>query len=233
MTAEPIVLIPGLISSPRFYAAQIPALWRFGPVTVAHHTGASSMNAIAHAILASAPPTFALAGHSMGGYIAFEILRLAPARVTRLALLDTSALADAPEQTARRRAQMALADAGRFAEIPDLQFPLLVHADRAGDTALRTAVRAMADDCGAVAFIRQQQAIIGRIDSRPSLAAIRCPCVVIVGDADQITPPARAQEIADGIAGSMLVTIAGSGHMSAMERPDDVTAALCAWMMAR
>src|SRR5215472_18836149 len=99
----PIVLIPGLTCSARLYADQIPALWRFGPVTVADHTRDDSMAAIARRILAAAPPQFALAGLSMGGYIAFEIMRQAPQRVTRLALLDTSARADTPERLAQRR----------------------------------------------------------------------------------------------------------------------------------
>src|SRR5579883_3245029 len=93
-TDLPTVLVPGLNCSARLYAPQIPALWRFGPVTVADHTRDDSMPAIAARILASAPPRFALAGLSMGGYIAFEIMRQAPQRVLRLALMDTSARPD-------------------------------------------------------------------------------------------------------------------------------------------
>src|SRR5215467_3437897 len=98
----PVVLIPGLNCSARLYAEQIPALWRFGPVQVADHTRDDTMAAIAERILAAAPPRFALAGLSMGGYIALEIVRHAPQRIARLALLDTGARADTPEQTARR-----------------------------------------------------------------------------------------------------------------------------------
>ena len=232
MPPQAVVLIPGLIASPRFYAAPIPALWRFGPVTVARHTANDTMDAIARDILAAAPSKFALAGHSMGGYIAFEIMRQAPQRVTRLALLDTSALADAPEQSEKRRQQIAIAQSGRFGEIPDLQFPMFVHSSRIGDPTLRALMRAMANDNGAEAFVRQQTAIIGRSDSRPTLASIRCPTVVLVGDADQPTPPARAREIADGIAGATLVTLADCGHMSAIERPAEVTQALVDWMGA-
>jgi pimeloyl-ACP methyl ester carboxylesterase len=232
MPLLPLVLIPGLIASPRYYAAQVPALWRFGPVTVANHTTHDSIGGIARGILADAPPRFALAGHSMGGYIAFEIMRQAPQRVARLALLDTSALPDTPEQTAKRREQIAIAQAGRFAEIADMQFPQFVHADRLADAALRTLMRAMADDNGADAFCRQQQAILGRADSRPTLATIACPTLVLVGDADQPTPPQRALEIAQGIAHATRVTIAQSGHMTAIERPAEVAAALVAWMAA-
>ena len=100
----PIVLIPGLLASARLYAEQVPELWRFGPVTVADHTRDDTMTGIATRILAAAPPKFALIGLSMGGYISFEIMRLAPERVAKLALLDTSARPDLPEQSEARRA---------------------------------------------------------------------------------------------------------------------------------
>lgn len=226
----PVVLIPGLISSPRFYAAQIPALWRFGPVMVADHTRDDRMAAIAQRILANAPPRFALAGHSMGGYIAFEIMRQAPERVARLALLDTSARADTPEQTEKRRSQIAQAQSGPFAAIIALQFPAFVHSSRKDDDVLRNYMRRAAEDCGADVFVRQQSAMIHRPDSRPDLAAIRCPTVVIVGDADHVTPRALAQEIAGGIDDATLVIVDDCGHMSAIERPEAVAQAFVDWL---
>jgi pimeloyl-ACP methyl ester carboxylesterase len=231
-TAEalPIVLIPGLTCSARLYAEQIPALWRFGPVTIADHTRDDSMAAIARRILAAAPPRFALAGLSMGGYICFEIMRQAPGRVAKLALLDTGARADTPEQTERRRAVMALTKDGRYAEIPDLAFPVYVHRNRRHDEALRRVVRTMAEETGPEAYLRQQQAILSRPDSRPSLAAIGCRTLVLVGEGDEATPPELAREIAAGIAGSHLVTIPDSGHLSTLERPQQVTTALIEWL---
>src|SRR5262245_66465122 len=113
----PSVLVPGLNCSARLYAEQIPVLWRFGPVQVADHTRDDSMAAIAARILAAAPPRFALAGLSMGGYIALTIVQQAPERVARLALLDTSARPETPEQTARRKPQIALAESGPFAGV--------------------------------------------------------------------------------------------------------------------
>ena len=189
----PIVLVPGLNCSARLYAEQIPALWRFGPVQVADHTRADSMDAIAADILAHAPPRFALAGLSMGGYIALTMLRQAPARVSKLALLDTSARPETPEQSERRKPQIALAQGGRFDEVPALQFPIFVHRDRQDDAALRTRVRTMADETGAEAFLRQQKAIMTRPDVRPLLAAITCPTLVLVGDGDELTPPALSR----------------------------------------
>src|SRR5271157_5027242 len=115
----PIVLVPGLNCSARLYAEQIPALWRFGPVTVADHTRDDSIPAMAGRILAAAPPRFALAGLSMGGYIALEIMRQTPQRVVKLALLDTSSHAETAEQTEHRRPIIEAAQTGRFAEVPE------------------------------------------------------------------------------------------------------------------
>jgi pimeloyl-ACP methyl ester carboxylesterase len=228
----PIVLVPGLLTSPRLYAAQLPALWQHGPVTIADNTRDDTIAAIASRILADAPPRFALAGLSMGGYISFEIIRQAPDRVDRLALLDTSARPDTPEVTGRRQAQIALARGGRFAEVADQQFPLLIHPSRQGDPSARELVRLMAEETGPEAFIRQQQAIIGRVDSRPGLGAIDRPTLVLVGDCDQLTPPELSAEIAGGIPGARLVVVAGSGHLTPLDQPEEVTKALVEWLQA-
>jgi pimeloyl-ACP methyl ester carboxylesterase len=226
----PTVLVPGLNCSPRLYAEQIPALWRFGPVAIADHTRDDSMAAIGARILAAAPPRFALMGLSMGGYIAFEIVRQAPERVAKLALLDTGARTDTPEQTERRHRQIELARGGRFLEIPELMFPLLVHRKHQGSDELRAINRRMAEDTGADAFVRQQLAIMSRPDSRPGLAAIRAPTLVLVGEGDELTPPALAQEIAAGIPGARLVVVPDSGHLSTLEQPTDVNKTLVDWM---
>jgi len=226
----PIVLIPGLTCTARLYAEQIPALWLLGAVTVADHRRDGDMAAIARRILSSAPPRFALAGLSMGGYIAFEIMRQAPERVVKLALLDTGARADTAEQTERRHVLMAKAKAGGYAEIPELAFPLYVHRKRHGDAALKSIVRMMAEETGLDGYLRQQQAIIGRPDSRPGLAAIACKTMVLVGEGDEATPPELAQEIASGISGSRLAVIPGSGHLSTLEEPGAVNKALAEWM---
>ena len=228
----PTVLVPGLSCSPRLYGEQVPVLWRYGPVTVADHTRDDSMAGIARRILSSAPPRFALVGLSMGGYIAFEIMRQAADRVDRLALLDTAARADAPEQTERRRGQMTLAETGRFVEIRDLTWPLLVHKSRHDDAALKRIHYAMSDEVGAEAFLRQQTAILNRVDSRPLLLSIRCPALVLVGDADELTPPERAREMAAAIPGAKLTVVPECGHLSTLERPAAVTAALAEWMSA-
>jgi pimeloyl-ACP methyl ester carboxylesterase len=229
-TSLSIILVPGLNCSPRLYAEQIPALWQSGPVTIADHRGDETMAGIARRILNAAPPRFALAGLSMGGYVALAIMREAPERVDRLALLDTGARADTPEQSERRKLQIEMALSGRFAEIPDLQWPFLVHKDHQNDEGLKRIVRLMAEETGPEAFVRQQRAIMTRPDSRSTLAAIRCPTLVLVGDGDQLTPPELATEIAGLVAGSRLVVVSDCGHLSAIERPAAVTQALVEWM---
>jgi pimeloyl-ACP methyl ester carboxylesterase len=224
----PVVLVPGLLCSARLFSAQIDALWPFGPVTVAEHRRDDSVDAIARRILAEAPRRFALAGLSMGGYIAFAMWRQAPYRIERLALLDTSARNDTPEQSERRRG--AIAKAGQFDEVFEAFYPALVHKNRHGDTDLKRTVRGMADATGVDAFIRQQKAIMGRRDMRPELAGIRCKTLVVVGEGDELTPPTLAQEIATGISGAQLAVIPDCGHLSTLERPEPVTRALVEWM---
>ena len=224
--ALPILLVPGLMCSPRLYAGQIPELWRFGGVSVADHTRDDSMSGIARRLLSQAPPRFALIGLSMGGYVAFEVLRQAPDRVTKLALLDTTARPDIPEQTAQRRLQIEMAQSSRFGEIPDLLFPRFVAASRHGDLPLRTTVRTMAEETGGEAFVRQQTAIMHRPDSGPGLHAIRCPTLVVVGDQDALTPPDRAAEIVAAVPHAREVVVPDCGHLSTLEQPDVVTRAL-------
>lgn len=197
---------------------------------IADHTRDASMGGIAQRILASAPARFALAGLSMGGYVAFEILRQGAARVARLALLSTNARADTPEQTANRHRQLQLAAAGQLMQVSDAMFERLVAPAHAADAQLRALNRLMAEEVGVEAFARQQRAIMERPDSRPLLAQVRCPTLVLVGEADQLSSPALAAEMADGIARAQLVTIPDCGHLSTLERPQDVTQALLTWL---
>ena len=230
LSSHPILLIPGLDCSPRLYAAQIPMLWRFGPVTLAAHTHDDTIAAIARRILADAPPRFALAGLSMGGYIAFEIMRQAPERVAKLALLDTNGRDDSPEAQQKRRANITLAETGRFEEAIELVWPMLVHPDRHKDALLKQIHVAMCHDVGPEAYVRQQRAILTRADSRPLLASIKCPTLVLVGEQDELTPPFLSEEMAAGISGAKLVKVPHCGHLSTLEQPDAVNAALVEWM---
>jgi pimeloyl-ACP methyl ester carboxylesterase len=226
----PILLVPGLAGSPRIYAPVAPALWRLGPVTVANHIRDDNMGAIARRILAEAPPRFALAGHSMGGYIAFEIMRQAPDRVAKLALINTQARPDTPEATARRRGQIARAQGREYHAVLDDLFPGFVHPSRREDGALHKLVHDMGDDIGAEAFVRQQTAIISRPDSRPTLALIACPTLVLTGEEDNTIPNSLSNEMAEGIHGAKLTIIPHCGHLPQAEQPQATADALVEWL---
>jgi len=226
----PILLVPGLASSPRIFEPVAPALWRFGPVTVANHIRDDSMGAIARRILAEAPPRFALAGHSMGGYIAFEIMRQAPQRVAKLALINTQARPDTPETTARRRSEIARAKSGDYHAVLDELFLGFVHPSRREDAGLRQLVQDMGDDVGAEAFVRQQTAVMSRPDSRPTLAWIKCPTLVLTGDEDNTIPNSLSVEMADGIHGAKLVILSNCGHLPQPEQPQATADALVDWL---
>jgi pimeloyl-ACP methyl ester carboxylesterase len=222
----PIILVPGLAGSLRSYADILPGLWRHGPLTVARPTEDDTMAAIAARILADAPLRFVLVGHSMGGYVALEIMRQAAERVARLALLNTSARTDTPEVTEARRRRVALTRAGRYAEQQAAAFPNSVHPSRSGDPRLMEISRLAGEDVGPDAFIRQQTAIMGRSDSRPLLGAIRIPTLVLTSDTDLLVSNAFSQEMADLIPGARLVIVPDCGHSSPSEKPQAVVAAL-------
>ena len=226
----PIVLVPGLLCSAEVFAPQIAALWRYGPITIASTLEGKTLPEIAAAILSTAPPRFALAGISMGGYICLEIMRQAPQRVIKLALLDTSARPDSPEQTAQRRALVAQAQTGDFAALLARLPSALSHPAHQNDPALRAVMVRMGLTVGIDGFHRQQEAIILRIDSRPSLPAISVPTLVLVGDCDPLTPPDQAAEMAAAIPNARLVVVPECGHASTYEQPEAVNRALIDWI---
>jgi pimeloyl-ACP methyl ester carboxylesterase len=225
-----LVLVPGLLCTRALWEPQIAGLADIAACTVADHTRHDTMEGIARSILEQAPQSFALAGLSMGGYISYEILRQAPQRVTRLALLDTGVRADAPERRPRRLELIALAEREGAGAAQDALMSVLIHKDRLADRPLVDAVRQMAVDTGVEAFKRQQAAIMARPDNRPLLASIRVPTLVLAGREDALTPPAMAQEIAAGIAGARLEIVPDCGHLSTMERPEAVNRAMRAWL---
>lgn len=226
----PLILVPGLLCTARLFQPQAAGLADIASVAVADTTPFDNVGDAAAAVLATAPSRFALGGLSMGGYVAFEVLRRAPERVAGVALIDTSARPDTPEQIARRTDLIALAQRGTFKGVTAQLLPMLIHPDRLQDEALTGIIFEMAEAVGQEAFVRQQKAIMARPDSRPDLAGIRCPTLVVVGEDDRLTPPAIAHEMADAISGATLVTIADCGHVSSLERPEAVNAALRRWL---
>ena len=225
-----LLLIPGLLNTGRVFQAQIEALSGRADCVVAEPWHHDSIAAMAEAALAQAPPTFALAGFSMGGYVAFEILRRAPQRVERLALIDTQATPDSPEATKRRRGLLEQSRLGRFHGVTPTLLPQLVHPAHLERPEVVQPILEMAREIGVDGFVREQRAIMGRADSRPLLVEIEVPTVVIVGRQDQVTPLVRAEEMAADIARSQLAVIEECGHMAPLEKPADVTAALGRWL---
>jgi pimeloyl-ACP methyl ester carboxylesterase len=228
----PLVLVPGLLCTRALWEAQLTGLADIAQMTVADHTRHDTMTGIAESILAAAPHRFALAGLSMGGYIAFEVMRLAPERVTRLALLDTGSRADTPERSAMRRELIAAAERDGTRTVQERLLPVLIHKERVTDKPLVEAVLKMGHDTGVDAFRRQQMALIGRYDSRPMLASITCPTLVLIGREDALTPLELSQEMAAGIPKAKLEIVAYCGHLSTMERPQQVNSALRSWLTA-
>ena len=228
---EPLLLLPGLLSDGALWRAQVDDVADIAASVVPDLSGDDTIAGMALRALAAAPPRFAVAGLSMGGYVALEILRRAPERVTRLALLDTSARTDTPEQAERRREAIRLADGGDFGSVADRMLPTLVHPDRLSDEGLVSAIRAMAARLGKDGFLRKQRAIMGRIDSRPHLPRIACPTLVLCGREDASTPLALSEEMAALVPGARIEVVERCGHMSPMERPAEVSAALRRWLM--
>ena len=226
----PILLVPGLLCSEEIFAPQLPVLWPRGPVTIASTLAGETMAEIAARILESAPPRFALAGVSMGGYLAFEILRQASERVEKLALICTSARPDTPEQSAARRKMLDQARAVGFERFLNLGADALTHPSRKGDPALNAVSIRMGRTVGLEGFIRQTEAVIARPDSRPLLAGIKVPTAIVVGDADPLTPMALSEEMAAAIPGAVLDIAPACGHVITLERPEAVNAALERWL---
>jgi pimeloyl-ACP methyl ester carboxylesterase len=228
----PFVLLPGLLCDAELWRDQIAALCDIAVASVADMTQDDSLAGMARRMLEKAPPKFALAGLSMGGYCAMEAMRQAGDRVTKLALLYPGARADSAEQSSRRRGLIELAEKGEFKGVTPRLLPLFLHPQHLKDKALVGRVTAMAGRIGKDAFLRQQRAIMARIDSRPSLANIKCPTLVLCGRQDILTPPELHEEIAALIPGSWLELIDDSGHLSTMEQPGAVNAALRRWLTA-
>ena len=230
MARPTLVLLPGLLNTRQLFERQIADLSDLVDVVVPELYRYGSIGAMAEAALDAAPERFALGGFSMGGYVCFEILRRAPQRVERLALMDTQATPDTPEATARRRGFIAQTGLGRFHGVQPSLLPQIVHRDHLGDQSIIQPILEMAAEVGADGFCREQTAMIGRPDSRPLLVDIKVPTLVLVGRQDIATPLVRAEEMAADIGHSQLVVIEKCGHMAPLEKPAEVSAALRRWL---
>lgn len=229
---EMLILVPGVNLDGELFDGQRAVLEATHDVAIADNRSDDNIAYMAERLLRRAPERFALAGLSMGGYVAQEVMRQAPHRVTRLALLDTTARPDAEDAKERRFRMIALAEGGCFDKTHVFLWERLVHPSHRGDTELEAKVLRMMQRTGSLAFIRQQRAVMNRIDSRPSLAAITVPTLVLVGDQDMTTPLEHAEEMASKIPGAKLVVVEQSGHLAPLEQPRAVADAMVEWLKA-
>lgn len=226
----PLVFLPGMMCDARLFGPQSAY---FSGRRVVHHapiSGADSMQDLAAEVLAQAPERFALAGLSMGGIVAMEILRQAPGRVERIALLDTNPLPEADVVKARRGPQIDKARSGRMADVMRDEMKPNYLADGAGKKALLNLCMEMALDLGPEVFIRQSIALRDRPDQSETLRGFDGPALVLCGRHDALCPVARHELMAGLLTGATLAIIEGAGHMPTLESPNETNAALERWL---
>lgn len=227
---RPLILLPGMLCDAALWRHQLAALTDIADMQVPDLGRHWSIGDMAEAVLAAAPARFAMAGLSMGGYVAQEIIQRAPERVTRLALLDTRAQGYSAEIRAERERLLRQARHGRFDGVTPRLIASFIHPDRLGDAALTQAIGEMTRRVGRDAYIRQQTAVIARPDMRHVLPAIACPTLVLCGRQDAVTPLAEHEEMAALIPGARLVVVEHCGHLAPMERPEAVSRAMRDWL---
>ena len=236
MAKTPLLLIPGLLCSPRLFAPQVAALadlaeivvpdWRRAPLSIW-----DSWESAARWIVDQMPPgKFALAGLSLGGMLAVEIMQIAADRVTKLALLDTGMRSQNETERAIRRARIRLAEEGHFELVLGLQMSRFIPAYRLPDKKLVDEVMAMCSEIGVDIYKRQEELAAVRADRRPDLPKIKCPTIVVCGRDDAATPLFLSEEMAKAIPAAALVVIEQCGHLVTMEKPEETNLILSTWL---
>lgn len=228
--SAPPLLLPGLLCDARIWAAQVRDLADYGPIAVPGYGKARSIGEMAARALEVAPPRVSVVGHSMGARVALEIIRIAPERVERLALLDTGIHLPKPGEAEKRHALLALGRQEGMERLVDAWLPPMVLAERRSDRALMDPMRAMCLDGGIDLFEAQITALLGRPDVTELLPTIQCPTLVGVGRQDEWSPVEQHEAIAAAIPNAELVIFENCGHMSPVEAPDQVSAALRRWL---
>lgn len=226
----PLVLLPGMMCDARLFAQQTAAFSAERAVQVAPLTRYDSMSGLAQAVLADAPPKFALAGLSMGGLVAMEIMRLAPERVSHLALIDTNPLAELPEVSARRVPQITKVRTGQLRAVMRDEMKPNYLSDGPHQGAILDLCMAMAEALGPDVFVRQSQAIQYRIDQQSTLQNVTIPTLIMCGEDDSLCPVERHQLMHQLVGGSELKIIPGAGHLPTLEQPELTTEALTQWL---
>ncbi len=225
-----LVLLPGLAADAAMWQSQLAALRPYSPQVSDNHMRADTIEAMAAGVLHDHPGELVLCGASMGGMVAMEAARQAPHRVRGLALLGTNARPESAQMRQVREDAIRLFEQGRLAEVIEPNIALAFHPDRAADSALVASYLTLVYRAGAQQLIRQNRAVIARPDARGHLGALRCPVLVLCGDADLLAPPDCSREIAALVPQAQLVLLPRCGHMLTMEQPEAVNAALAAWL---
>ncbi len=226
----PLVLLPGMMCDARLFAPQVAAFSGERAVQVAPLTQHDTMGALARSVLDDAPPRFALAGLSMGGLVAMEIIRQAPERVTHLALIDTNPLAELPEVSARRKPQIAKVRAGQLRAVMRDEMKPNYLSDGPNQGAILDLCMAMAEALGPVVFERQSRAVQSRPDQQETLSKVNIPTLVMCGEDDRLCPIERHELMHQLVSDSTLTIIPGAGHLPTLEQPELTTEALARWL---
>ena len=226
-----LVFIPGLAADAAMWQHQIAAVpAHLQPTVTDVHRRYATLPDMAAALLQEHAGELILCGASMGGMLAMEAVRQAPQRINALALLGTNARPETDAMRELREAAIILFEQGRVEEVLRANLGLAFHPDRSNDQELRQTYLDLVLRAGAVQLIRQNRALMARPDARLHLGLVRCPTLVLCGEADQLTPPDCSREIAQLIKGAELILVPQCGHMLTLERPAEVSAALAAWL---
>ncbi|MBL4740710.1 MAG: alpha/beta hydrolase [Sneathiella sp.] len=228
---HPLILVPGLLCTAELWRDQAQALSDIADIHIPTHHLDNNIEAIADRILRAAPDQFALAGLSMGGYVALEIILRAPERVTHLALMDTRADADTEQDKKKRQDFINLVERGRvFKGVTESLLPMLIHPSRFKDNALTSRIYQMAEDIGKDGFIQQEIAIMNRKDRWAELSQIDCPTLVLSGNEDALIPAPNQQKMAEAIPDAEFHIIPECGHLPSMERPFETNTIMREWL---
>ena len=226
-----IVFITGQLCDKRIWRAQADLLSSVADISFACPDSEDTVAEAATRILGEAPATFSLVAHAMGGFVALEMMRQAPQRIARLALLATNAEPDDPAQLPRRLEYRQMVEDGRFDELISQRYPLVLHPALVTDPQYRKIVDDMAHAIGPERFLHQQSIVLSRPDSRPHLHAVRCPCLLIVGRQDRLASVEQHREIAALVASAELHILEDCGHFSPLEKPQQVNQLLSQWLV--
>ncbi len=231
MAKTPLILLPGTLCDERLWGHQLKYLSDIAEVTIGDVTKEDSISSLAHSILEKAPKRFALAGLSLGGIISLEIMRIAPERVIKLALLDTNPNPPHYDQIAVWERFINMANNGQFLDIIiNHLLPILIHPNRRKDEALVSMIIDMAKKIGKESYINQLKAVMTRLDQRSILSTIACPTMVLVGKEDMVCPVHMSKFLTESIPTASLEIIEHSGHLSTLEQPEKVSALLKGWL---